>query len=373
MREALANQGLFPVGLTVADSSGNIGYLRVGRTPRRDDAIDWTRPVSGNERATQWRGGIHPLDELVQVINPPQGYVRETNLPPASMWNGKNAFLPPAFPRYILGHAREIDELASPIARGRRADDILRRAFHLTDEQAQSYAFDERWPNVPRWQRALLDAAETNVAYGRTLTDPERVFLERVLRFDGNACAESIDALAFHYWQDGMSDAGLEAQVDRIALARRIRNREPLEPLDQKLLLEGVRRATRLMSSLEQWGSKYGDVFRFGRGGETYPLGGCTTPFEASLHTTECGGQGTNVRLAVAGQKQVMLTVFGDLLRSYSLAAFGQQWRNRPTDPHFNDQSRLRSEHRLKPTLFERTQLLKHLESQLTLIRPAFQ
>ena len=64
-----------------------------------------------------------------------------------------------------------------------------------------------------------------------------------------------------------------------------------------------------------------------------------------------------------------MLTIFGTPLRSYSLIAFGQQWRNRPSDPHFNDQSRLSSERHLKPTLFERADLLRNVESQVTLLR----
>jgi acyl-homoserine lactone acylase PvdQ len=58
----------------------------------------------------------------------------------------------------------------------------------------------------------------------------------------------------------------------------------------------------------------------------------------------------------VGGGYHTTLTVFTDPIRSYSLAPLGQS--SDPASPHYSDLARLLSERRLKPTLFNRDELL---------------
>ena len=57
-----------------------------------------------------------------------------------------------------------------------------------------------------------------------------------------------------------------------------------------------------------------------------------------------------------------MLTVFTKPVRSFSSLALGQS--NDPQSPHYSDQARLMSERRLKPTYFNKEDLMKHVVSK---------
>jgi acyl-homoserine lactone acylase PvdQ len=61
------------------------------------------------------------------------------------------------------------------------------------------------------------------------------------------------------------------------------------------------------------------------------------------------------------GSQSMRLVQFTDPIRSFTVHPWGHS--QDPTSPHYDDQSRLVSEGRLKPTYFERADLLRHLES----------
>ena len=61
-----------------ADDKGEIAYLHPQFVPRRDDRFDYTKPVDGSDPATDWRG-LHAISELPNTIDPPNGWVQNTN------------------------------------------------------------------------------------------------------------------------------------------------------------------------------------------------------------------------------------------------------------------------------------------------------
>ncbi|HET9274905.1 MAG TPA: penicillin acylase family protein, partial [Gemmatimonadales bacterium] len=66
-----------------ADNGGTIAYLHANFVPRRDPRFDWERPVDGSDPATEWKG-IHSFDESPNAVNPPNGWVFNTNNGPWS-------------------------------------------------------------------------------------------------------------------------------------------------------------------------------------------------------------------------------------------------------------------------------------------------
>ena len=49
-----------------ADDKGNIAYWHGNFMPQRDSSIDWTIPVDGTIKSTEWNG-LHALEDLVQI------------------------------------------------------------------------------------------------------------------------------------------------------------------------------------------------------------------------------------------------------------------------------------------------------------------
>ncbi|GLQ45945.1 hypothetical protein GCM10007862_09960 [Dyella lipolytica] len=82
-----------------ADDKGEIAYLHPQFIPRRDDRFDYTKPVDGSDPATDWKG-LHVLNELPRVLNPPNGWIMNTNDWPysaAGPYSPKRA----DYPRYM--------------------------------------------------------------------------------------------------------------------------------------------------------------------------------------------------------------------------------------------------------------------------------
>ncbi|MFN2457244.1 MAG: penicillin acylase family protein [Chitinophagaceae bacterium] len=64
-----------------ADRFGNIAYWHGNAIPRRNINFDWRSPVDGSNPETEWKG-VHPLNEIVHIINPLSGWLQNCNTPP---------------------------------------------------------------------------------------------------------------------------------------------------------------------------------------------------------------------------------------------------------------------------------------------------
>jgi acyl-homoserine-lactone acylase len=64
-----------------ADDKGNIAYWHGNFIPKRDPNLDWAQPVDGTISSSEWKG-LHSLDEMVHVYNPPTGWIQNCNSTP---------------------------------------------------------------------------------------------------------------------------------------------------------------------------------------------------------------------------------------------------------------------------------------------------
>ena len=121
--------------------------------------------------------------------------------------------------------------------------------------------------------------------------------------------------------------------------------------------------------------AELGELFRVGRTGG-HGIGGVTidepaiidcrarlSPYcdvtQRALRADAPDAEGK--RRVLSGSQALRLVQFTDPIRSFTLHPWGQS--HDPSSPHYDDQSRLAAEARLKPTWFERADLLQHLES----------
>ena len=115
---ALEVRQIMPQNVMVADTKGNIYYQRTGRVPIRPAGFDFSTPVDGSTSASEWLG-MHPTKDLVQVLNPPQGYMQNCNITPDVMIVG-SPMTPDKYPSYIFNQPAMYTH-----QRGTRATELL--------------------------------------------------------------------------------------------------------------------------------------------------------------------------------------------------------------------------------------------------------
>jgi acyl-homoserine lactone acylase PvdQ len=375
LRDAARLRGSYPQNMMVGDRHGGLYYLRMGRTPVRPPSYDWTRPVPGNTSATRWHG-VHPIEELVQIVDPATGYMQNANIPPDRMAAGSPLVRPEDYPAYIYNDV----EYFRYLARGLRANDILSRAYNFTIEQAISLALDETWFGSEPWRDALRTALAADTAAIRDRSDEFKRVAHRLASFDGVAAADSVAALNHMYWRTALLER--LSDEDMQALNRVLTGEERLSSAMATTLLQAVDDAIAQMHKIH--GSvdlAYGDVHRIRRDASrrSWPLGGgfpmnlqgypACREFESpafgcvltqrafAFGAPDAEGQ----RYVHSGSRALRLVAFTDPIRSYSLHLFGQS--DDPASPHFDDQIVLASERRLKPVYFAAEELVGHVES----------
>jgi acyl-homoserine-lactone acylase len=79
--KALKMEAIPGYNVVYADRYDTIFYLSNGRMPLRQPGYNWRSTVPGNTSKTLWTN-FHPVEELPQVLNPPSGYLFNSNHSP---------------------------------------------------------------------------------------------------------------------------------------------------------------------------------------------------------------------------------------------------------------------------------------------------
>ena len=359
---------LFPQNVMVADTSGNIYYQRTGRVPRRAHGYDWSRPVNGSTSATAWQG-FHPASDHVQVLNPPQGYMQNCNIPPDVMMV-ESPFSPSKYPPYIYGTP---GGYSNP--RGARAVQLLHQDDSVTIEEALAYAVDVHVFGAERWVEALRLADQ---AAGAQFQDHDlyKQGLADLLAWDCELRRDSSAALKYYYWRKTVQ----ETLGKRVASVGRILDGAflsgvgvPDNPINlSPESLEALARAfdeamAFLAGDCGRLDAAYGDKFRVGRDGVSWPVGGGGDYGTTTLRNVKYeGDQEDGTRWGRAGQTSTQICVMTKPVQSWSYLPVGES--DRPESPHYRDQAeKAFSPRQLKSTWWMPEQLKDHIESRTVL------
>ena len=360
--EAIGMNHFMEQNFMYADRNGTIGYVRSGQAPIRPDGYDWSRPVPGNTSKTKWLG-IHPVADLVQIKNPPQGYMQNCNISPEFMMEN-SPLTPDKYPAYLYNVSWD-----SRNSRGDRALAALAADDSITKEEAMALAFDVTDPYLDGWQQVLKDAVE---AMGRNkMKEPEFAdCVKRLLDWDGMYIRESHAAPLMRYWR---LEAFEKFDPAAVNAGRRL-------SVDQQMeLLATLERAMARMKAI--YGSTdiaWGDMIKVGRGGKYFPCcggdygGGENEKRMRTLLSVGVSEQekGTGVFIARKGSMAMALMFcHKDGIESYTCTPWGQSAD--PESPHYMDQGEhLYSQRKFKPVYRSKKELLEHVSSEKTLTAP---
>jgi len=373
--EAMRGLGLYPQNTMAGDRHGAAIYVRHGRVPRRPRGYDdHEGPLPGNSSTFAW-DGLHPLEDLLSLREPACGYMQNNNVAPDTMVD------PPVPPelreptehRYLFN-----DTPGRSNDRGRRARELLGGPTRLRVADILDAALDDRWPTARNWSSALAAAVDCV-----PLEPAEAKLAALVIDFDGRCSPESSAALGYWYWRTSIPRVASPTAVRD--LVGRIEGGGDIGDADRQLMIAALRSAhERMLSELGRTDLTFGEAFRIGRGGHSWPAHGAAflhsvsdvgpevTPADVSavLRVMGFGPPDANGRRwAITGGRSLRLVAFTEPIQSYSVVLYGQS--SRPDSPHYSDQCALYSTRTVRATHFGQPLPPEQVSQQTRLLVPA--
>ena len=370
MKRALGHLQLMSQNVMVGTVQGDIYYLRNGRVPIRAKGVDPNKPIPGNTSATEWQG-IHPMSDLVQITNPPSGYMHNCNVSPFGMMKD-SPLVPEKYVSYIYNATRT----APRHQRAEMMTDLLDAASKVTLDQAIDIEFSPQVYHAELWQarlsKVIAITPEVTVTGGvarpgsNSLSPDGRAVMDLIRGWNRRSDAESEGALAFYAFKKSLAP-DVARQYD------------PPDSLTNPQLIEAVNNAGKWLR--ENFGTtnvSYGRYFRVGRkdGDRTFPVGGgslnggANNVAMATPRAISFGSVGKEM-VGAGGQTSTQIVVMSNPPKSYSIIPLGES--DHKESGHWDDQAeKLFSKSKAAPTYFmDRNELMKHVTARKLLRRSA--
>ena len=343
-----------------ADADGNIAYLHSDFIPKRDPKFDWTRPVDGSNPATEWNG-VLSFDESPNVVNPPNGWVYNTNNYPFSAAGAEHSPRQKDFPAYV--------DSGSENPRGIHAIRVLEGKKGFTVDALIAAAYDSLLPEfeaqIPLLTKAY-DAAPASNPLKAKLAEP----IAQLKDWDYRWAVDSIPtSVAIFYGEDVYQKAQPAARKANMNVYEYLRTRTTSQQR-----LESLSAAIdKLTADFGKWQTPWGDINRFQRNDSsivqkfddskpstpvmfTSARWGSLASFGARQYPDTKKWYGTS------GNSFVAVIEFGDQVKAKAVTAGGLN--GNPSSKHFNDQAERYATGNLRDVYFYRDQLKGHTERE---------
>jgi acyl-homoserine lactone acylase PvdQ len=340
-----------------ADAEGNIAYFHSNYIPRRDTSFDWTQPVDGTNPRTAYNG-VLSFAETPNVIDPPSGWVYNSNNWPWSAAGEGSSPNRAQYPRYVETGTEES-------ARGYHALRVLVGKSDWTMNSLRDAAFDSYLPAFERMLPPLLAAYDK--APSEKLAEPIAALRGWNYRWG----AESVPTAVAVYWGGFVTRrVARDARTAGISFMQYVATGRA-QPVD---LLGALADAVdTLTANFGTWKTPWGTINRFQRiSPEIAPhfddaQPSIPVPFTASGwgSLAAFGARpypNTKKWYGTSGNSFVAVVEFGDSVRAKAVTAGGESGSLR--SPHFNDQAERYVSGNLRDVYYYRSQLAGHTERE---------
>jgi acyl-homoserine-lactone acylase len=340
-----------------ADDKGEIAYLHPQFMPRRDNRFDYTKPVDGSDPATDWHG-LHSLDELPHLLNPPNGWLMNTNDWPysaAGLYSPKRE----DFPRYM--------DTVGENPRGVHATLLLTHQQDFTLPSLTTLAFDSYLPEFAR-QIPILVGDYDALPAGDPLKQKLAGQIALLRDWDYRWGIASMPTTLAVFWGDLLWD-----KMDKAD------NAEGLSVYDRMaqtagahVRLEALAEASdRLIRDFGSWGVPWGEVNRYQRlnGDIVQPFNDAKPSIPVPFTSSRWGSlasfgahrwPGTKRYYGSSGNSFVAVVEFGDRVHARAITAGGES--GHPDSPHFSDEAERYSTGHLREVYFWPDERQGHIE-----------
>jgi acyl-homoserine lactone acylase PvdQ len=244
--------------------------------------------------------------------------------------------------------------------RGRRFMELMKmkKGEKITKEEALQMAVDTYVHGIDVWQKALVDAYEAHRSEFSSLEQA----VDIIRNWNRQAEIESVGMTLFRFWWRTGREYSDQIPADLIEAG------ETPPEAAQRVMLKALGEAVEYMR--ETFGSfevPWGEAHRGKRGDRSWQLAGVADNRLVTLRAIGSGDPDENgISYARSGQSCPTVVFLKQPVTSYSAVPYGQS--EHPDSPHYTDQGEKLFQHKkLKPTWFQKEDLLKNLESQKTL------
>jgi acyl-homoserine lactone acylase PvdQ len=334
-----------------ADAEGNIAYWHGNFIPVRDKKLDWSKPVDGTTKATEWNG-LHAVNETVHLYNPPNGWIQNCNSTPYTA-AGPYSPKPENYPTYMAPDGENF--------RGVNAVRVLRDKKLYTLDSVIAAGYDTYLSAFDVLVPALLTAYEKDTTFAY-LHEAMAVLKSWNYHSDTASVATT---LAVEWGTQLLPQLQqFEFEGDQVERTKAF----AAAATPQQLLQAFATSIDRLKNVWGTWQVPWGRINRFQRvpGGinqvYTDSLPSLPVPFAAATwgmlpSYVSRYYPGTRQRYGVNGNSFVCAVEFGKRIKAKSLLAGGQS--GDPQSPHFFDQAELYTTGRFKDVLFYKEDVTK--------------
>jgi acyl-homoserine lactone acylase PvdQ len=352
-KAALALQ-LMPRWNLLYSDAENIFWVHNGNVARRAEGYDWSKPVPGWTKETEW-GPYLPFDLYPQILNPSSGFLQNCNNPPWVVT--RNSGLKPLDPvPYYLQSTPKADAGEEALnTRGERLFQVLTQDKKFTLDDMKTLAFDTyivpAEAIVPLLENAWERAAGEHPKLARAM--------QLIKAWDRRSGEQSVAYTYIYFWGKSYQELYSEENFARFISYKRREKVDVNSKEEQDRALQALEKA---VAHIEKTYGKaevqWGDINVVARGGK-FPMDG--SGLYDILHPDEGPEQDNGQMYCNDGWGHLLIVMEGSPKQVWSLLPYGES--QHPSSPHFNDQAKLHSQRQAKQFWLAPADILAHTES----------
>ncbi|WP_347175160.1 acylase [Polaribacter uvawellassae] len=343
-----------------ADADGTIAYYHGNFIPKRNEKFDYTKPVDGSNPDTDWQG-LHPLEDNIMVLNPPNGWIQNCNSTPftsALEYSPKKE----DYPAYMHSFPENF--------RGIHAIPLLTKAYDLTLDSLIDLAYDPYLPGADMLITGLLEAAKKSPIKSREA----REAIALLKKWDFKVGVNSVGMTLTQFYLNAYYRSGKIPRMEgnkRISRLGRFNYMSKTASYKERLAIF-QQSLENLKEDFGSWKTPWGEFNRYQRNDgkiqqdfndakPSIAVGMASGSWGALASFGTRFGKDTKRQYGTSGNSFVAVVEFGDKVTAKTMLAGGQS--GDPKSPHFSDQSQRYADKQFKEVAYYREDVLKRAKS----------
>ncbi len=351
-----------------ADAEGNIAYWHGNFMPIRDKNLNWNKPVDGTTSATEWKG-LHMVDELVQCINPKNGWLQNCNSSAFTV-AGDNSPKKENYPSYMAPDGENYRGVLAvrilPEEKNYTLDKVIAKGYN-----PKILFFENLIPALIRHYDKLIATDEGKAdSVLLTLTSP----LSTLRGWDFSSGENSVATTLAVNWGSKLMEA-INATINLDDFDDQVTRTEKFAVSgDPKIFISTFAATIADLNKIYgTWNKPWGEINRFQRINDeidwkfddskpSTPVGYTSSQWGQIASFRSIRTEGTKKFYGVNGNSFICAVEFGKRIKAKSLLAGGECGDS--TSKHFTDQLDMYAHGQFKEVLFYKEDVMKHVERE---------